>query len=173
MKRKIRLLILSFIFLFFILYFTLTDVLSQSISSSELINNAKEYDGKTVIYSGEAIGDIMLRGEYAWINVNDGKNAIGIWVKKDFVKDIIYTGSYNANGDLVEISGVFNRACIFHGGDLDIHAYRLTKTSSGNLVSHRINIRGVNFVLCLFIALILACLVRAAVISKNKLRLPR
>ena len=31
-------------------------VFAQSLSSSELINHAKEYDGKLVVYSGEVIG---------------------------------------------------------------------------------------------------------------------
>ena len=67
---------------------------AQPVSSTELINSAKQYDGKTVVYTGEVIGDIMIRGDYAWINLWDGKNAIGIWVRKDLVKDITYTGSY-------------------------------------------------------------------------------
>ena len=64
---------------------------SQPLSSTELINNAKSYDGKTVVYEGEVIGDIMVRGAFAWINVNDGKNAIGIWLEKDLSKDIFFT----------------------------------------------------------------------------------
>jgi len=46
---------------------------AQSLSSSELIRNAKEYDGKLIVYSGEVIGDVMLRGEFAWVNINDGE----------------------------------------------------------------------------------------------------
>ena len=55
----------------------------------------------------------MVRGEYAWINVNDEKNAIGIWIKKELIKDILYTGSYKAKGDLVETrpSAASRQAC--------------------------------------------------------------
>jgi hypothetical protein len=141
---------------------------AQSISSAELINNAKKYNGNTIVYQGEVIGDIMVRGEYVWINVNDGKNAIGIWIKKELIKDIIYTGSYNAKGDLVEVAGKFNRSCIEHGGDLDIHSHYLTKINSGNLVFHTVNAKEINFALGLFLAIILACLLRVTISSSPK-----
>jgi len=112
---------------------------AQSISSTELINNAKQYDGKIVIYEGEVIGDIMKRGDFAWMNVNDGQNAIGIWVNASLVKDIAHTGSYKSLGDRVEVTGIFNRACIEHGGDLDIHSQAIRKTASGRQVQERLN----------------------------------
>jgi hypothetical protein len=136
-----------FIILFLLLILKSYDCYAQSISSAELINNAKDYNGNTVAYKGEVIGDIMLRGEYAWINVNDGKNAIGIWIKKELIKNILYTGSYKAKGDLVEIMGKFNRSCVEHGGDLDIHAQSITKISSGSKVFHSVNKKEINLML--------------------------
>jgi len=104
---------------------------AQTVSSLELINNAKQYDGKTVTYQGEAIGDIMARGEHAWINLNDGYTAIGVWVRKNDIKDIAYLGNYRAKGDIIEVSGIFNRSCPEHGGDLDIHAREIKKIIPG------------------------------------------
>jgi hypothetical protein len=78
---------------------------AQPISSNELINNTRQYDGETVVFEGEVIGDVMVRGEYAWININDGKSAIGIWLKKDLAEDILYTGNYKSKGDWVEVTG--------------------------------------------------------------------
>jgi hypothetical protein len=113
---------------------------AQSASgSADLINNARDYDAKTVIYSGEAIGDIMARGAYAWININDGANAIGVWIKKELAGGISYTGSYQARGDWVEVKGEFQRSCREHGGDLDIHAQTLNIISSGAEALHGIN----------------------------------
>ena len=129
---------------------------TQSVSSTELINNAKLYDGKIVTYEGEVIGDIMVRGEYAWVNVNDGQNAIGIWLDNNLTKDISYTGSYKSRGDLVEISGVFQRACLEHGGDLDIHAQAFRKVRQGRLIIERLNISKRNLV---FVLLGVLCLV--------------
>jgi len=107
---------------------------AQSISSTELINNAKHYDDKVVDYRGEVIGDIMIRGQYAWVNINDGQNAIGIWGLKALIKEITHKGSYGFKGDVVEITGKFNRSCPEHGGDLDIHAQSIRRVTAGKQI---------------------------------------
>ncbi|MFA5388701.1 MAG: DNA-binding protein [Candidatus Omnitrophota bacterium] len=122
----------------------------ESVSSADLINNAKEYDGKEIVYQGEVIGDVMARKEFAWINVNDGANAIGIWLAKDLVKVIAYTGSYKSRGDIVEIKGIFHRSCIEHGGDLDIHAAELRKAKEGALMEEKFDNHKRNIALILF-----------------------
>lgn len=112
---------------------------AQSLNSSELIKNAKEYDGKLIIYSGEVIGDVMSRGEFAWVNINDGQNALGIWISVALAKEIKFTGNYKSRGDSLEVVGVFHRACLEHGGDLDIHANSLRKVASGRMVKEKLN----------------------------------
>lgn len=147
----------SFFLILPTIYYLLSTICyAQSVSSSELINNAKLYDGKVVTYEGEVIGDIMVRGEYAWINVNDGQNAIGIWIEKFLTKDILYTGSYKSKGDWLEITGVFQRACLQHGGDLDIHAQAIRKVRSGRQILERLNMSKRNLV---FVLLGVLCLV--------------
>ena len=130
-------------------WFLVTLGFAQPISSTELINNARQYDGKLVVYEGEVIGDVMVRGEYAWLNVNDGQNAIGIWLNKALTKEIIYTGSYRARGDWLEISGIFHQACLEHGGDLDIHAQAMRKVSAGREIPERLNFSKRNLALVL------------------------
>jgi hypothetical protein len=100
----------------------------------ELINNAKQYDGKTVNHKGEVIGDVMIRGDYAWLHVNDGNIAIGICAPKAMVQDIRYAGNYQNKGDIIEVSGAFHRSCLEHGGDLDIHASGIKIITLGSLV---------------------------------------
>jgi len=131
---------LSLFILFLVFSVPAFDCYAQPISSVELINNAKLYDGKVVSYEGEVIGDIMKRGDYAWINVNDGKNAIGIWINSGLVKDIGYTGSYKSVGDGIEVTGVFRRVCPEHGGDLDIHAQSMRKTGAGRYLQEKVNV---------------------------------
>ena len=154
MRKKVvsfQLLVVSLLFLLFSVSH------AQTISSTELINNAKLYDGKTVVYEGEVIGDIMVRGEFCWININDGKNAIGIWLHKDLTKDILYTGSYKSKGDWVQITGLFQRACPQHGGDLDIHAQVIRKISPGRPTQESLNLskRNLAFVLLGILCLVL------------------
>jgi hypothetical protein len=133
---------------------------AQPVSSTELINNAKLYDGKTVVYEGEVIGDVMVRQDYAWVNLNDGLNAIGIWVPKSLIKDILYEGSYKSKGDWIEVTGVFNRACALHGGDLDIHAQALRKTSSGRTLIERLNLGKRNLLIVLTVTLCLVLILK-------------
>jgi hypothetical protein len=130
---------ISLLFLLTAYSLQLTACLAQPISSTELISNAKQYDDKTVVYKGEVIGDVMRRRDYAWINVNDGENAIGIWLPANLTKEIAYTGSYKSIGDEIEITGVFHRACPQHGGDLDIHAQVMRKINSGRLIQDKLN----------------------------------
>jgi len=133
---------------------------AEPITSTDLINNAKEYDARIVTYAGEVIGDIMPRGDHAWINVNDGKNAIGIWIEKKLAQDISFAGSYKSQGDRVEVKGVFHRACIQHGGDLDIHAQTIRQISSGGIVQERISVGKRNLVFLLSGLLCLALILK-------------
>jgi hypothetical protein len=142
---------------------------AEAISSTDLLNHTKGYDGKIVIYEGEVVGDIMLRGDYAWLCLDDGKNAISAWANKEFFKDIQYIGNYKTKGDTVRVTGVFNRSCLEHGGDLDIHLRSLIKISSGKVVSHAVDVKEVNLAVGAFLVLILVYLLRLGIrLIRNK-----
>ena len=133
-----------------LIFFCWTVCYAQQTSSTELINKAKEYDGKSVVYAGEVIGDVMARGDFVWVNVNDGENAIGIWLSREFAGEIQFTGSYRDKGDRLEIAGVFHRGCIQHGGDMDIHAQDIRKISPGGPVRGELDTGKRNFTFVLF-----------------------
>lgn len=121
--RKYR---LQTFFLVFILYASASLCYAQEpLSSNELIKNAKEYDGREVIYEGEVVGQLMQRKEGVWANVYDGQNAIGIWLTPELAQHIQFTGSYKAKGDIIQVRGILHSACPEHGGDMDIHAILL------------------------------------------------
>ena len=104
----------------------------SKVSIYDLIENAKEYDGKEVVLEGEVIGDILDRGEYVWVNISDGNNsAIGIYMSKELSSVIQTTGNYKTSGDRIRVVGTFQRACKDHGGDLDIHASSVELVSQG------------------------------------------
>lgn len=154
--RKSRTGILLF-FCFLVLSFFSFSVSSsaQTLSSTELINDAKQYDGKLVVYTGEVIGDVMLRGEFAWVNINDGDNALGVWMDASLAREIKFTGNYKSRGDSLEISGIFHRICLEHGGDMDIHAKSLRKIASGRLVNEKLNLDKRNLSIVLLGALLI------------------
>ena len=107
----------------------------ESVNSNDLIDHAKDYDNQTIVYEGEALGDILYRGEYAWLAVSDGNNTIGVYVTKAQAEQISLVGGYGKRGDTVHINGVFHRACAEHGGDLDIHADSVTILVKGAAVA--------------------------------------
>jgi hypothetical protein len=120
---------------------------AERVNSGELIENWERYDGKEVIFEGEAVGDVMVRGDYAWVTVNDdvyslealheagelkgGNSGIGIWLPAGEARKIKFLGRYGTVGDRVEVRGVFHADCSEHGGDFDIHASTLRVMKPG------------------------------------------
>lgn len=122
-----------------ILLFTTCPGFAQESFSVDLINNAKEYNGKVIIYKGEIVGEVMKRAGFAWANIHDGETAIGVWVSAELARKITFSGNFKYKGDIVEVSGVFHRACAEHGGDLDIHADSLRVVSNGYRIKEQVN----------------------------------
>jgi hypothetical protein len=114
---------------------------AEEVSTADLLNEWEKYDGQEVIFKGEAVGDVMRRGDYAWITVNDdfysraarleagelrgGNSGMGVWLPVEEADKIQELGRYGTVGDFIEVRGVFNANCLEHGGDFDIHATTL------------------------------------------------
>jgi hypothetical protein len=147
--------------------FFATTCFAQSVSSTDLIERAKDFDGKEIVFVGEAIGEIMPRNEFAWINVSDGNNTIGFWAKLDHLAGVKQLGKYSAKGDQLEIKGIFNQTCLIHGGDLDVHASEIKIIKSGSQFKHKLDDRKSKILLTL---LIILCLVLTLQIYKIVLR---
>jgi len=128
---------------------------AQKISINDLINNTKAYDTQTVTVEGEAIGEALERGDHAWVNINDGSNAIGIWMTAADANAIKTYGDYKHIGDTLRVTGVFSRSCAEHGGDIDIHCSSIEIIKSG----HDVKIKTSN--LEIIIAFILLCVAAA------------
>ena len=110
--------------------------LAEEVSANGLIDEAGAYDGRRVVFSGEVVGDILESGDHVWLNVSDGGNAVGVWVERGLARDIRVAGRYAQRGDIVRVTGKFNRACPEHGGDFDIHAQRVDLVERGYPVTH-------------------------------------
>jgi hypothetical protein len=108
------------------------------------------WNGKQVTFHGEAIGEVMVRGDHAWIHLNDdaymiknveegaklgGYNSgMAVWLPASLTKAIDTYGDYQHEGSIVEVRGTFNGACKEHGGDTDIHATSLDLLVPGHTV---------------------------------------
>lgn len=117
--------------LFMIFIFPTVSKAAEYTNYNDLIENGKALDGKQVEIRGEAIKESMRRGDYTWINIGDGSNAMGIWLKNEEADKVKTFGSYKFKGDIVKVSGIFYRACGEHGGDMDIHGESLSIVEKG------------------------------------------
>ncbi|MBC7253459.1 MAG: hypothetical protein H5T72_05775 [Actinobacteria bacterium] len=150
MKRKTCLYPLLAACLFFCLFLDCSSALADGlevVGSGTLLREWEKYDGREVVFRGEAVGDVMVRGGYAWVAVNDdhyslnalhetgelrgGNSGIGIWLPASEAEKITRLGRHGSVGDYVEVVGVFHADCREHGGDFDIHARSLTVLEPG------------------------------------------
>lgn len=136
MRKIYKTLITLFIFM---ASFTITCEAQPITNYNDMIENGKKFDKKETVIKGEAIGESMKRGDYTWVNVSDGSIAMGIWIKNEDAAKIKVFGDYKHKGDVVEITGTFNRACIEHGGDMDIHSKTVSIVDNGYKVEKVIN----------------------------------
>lgn len=112
----------------------------QSPSIPDLISHSMQFDGQVIAITGEVIGDIMQRGNFAWINILENGTALGIWVSAEQASMLKSTGKYQHKGDVVRVTGVFHRACPEHGGDADVHAMALSIIQNGTSMPVAANI---------------------------------
>ena len=101
------------------------------VSDQDLVERAQELDGQWVTFQGEALGDLMMRGESAWLNVGGAGYAIGVLMPRAEAVKVQILGNYRFNGDTVRVFGVFHRADPAQGGDLDIVASSLEVVKPG------------------------------------------
>ncbi|MDI7253376.1 MAG: hypothetical protein QME89_12595, partial [Actinomycetota bacterium] len=123
------------------------------VTVQELVERAEEYDGQEVVIEGEAVGDVMIRGEEAWITVNDdpysrrsleegGEFAglsncgIGVVLPRKEAEKVKVLGSYKHHGDRVRVRGIFHRADPSHGGDTVIEGRFLEVVEPGYPIKH-------------------------------------
>ncbi len=127
---------------------------AEAASANDLIENAGRFDGKMVVIDGEAITAIMKRGDFAWINLEDGNIAMGVWSPASLLDEVKYLGDYKHKGDILEVEGVFNRACELHKGELDIHASRITILAHGSMIEERVKEKRLKLSFILFFAVL-------------------
>lgn len=126
--KKLIIIIFAMILLF---PYAIATESKPSYSSSQLIEQAKLLDGETIQYKGEVIGDILVRGEFAWLSVSDNANAVSVFLPSDLIPSSLILGRYAVRGDILNITGIFHRACSEHGGDMDIHGTSVERIQGG------------------------------------------
>ncbi len=125
----------------------------SQVTVQELVEKAQEYDGREVVVEGEVVGDVMMRGEEAWITVNDdpysrrsleeggefaglSNYGIGVVLPRAEAEKVKVLGGYKHHGDRVRVRGIFHRADREHGGDTDIEGVSLEVVKPGYPIPH-------------------------------------
>lgn len=127
-----------------------------TVASAALIENAAAWDGRIISFAGEAVGEAMVRGDHAWLQINDdayqernlgpGRGLAGynsgqaIWIRLELARRVRLFGDYRNQGDAVEVFGEFHAACSEHGGDMDIHATGIEVVRAGQAVTRQLNV---------------------------------
>jgi len=123
-------------------------------SSGDLVEHPAQWDGKVIDFQGEAVGEVMRRGDSAWLHLNDdaysrkaaddialaGYNAgQAVWAPSELAAQVKICGDYSHRGDLVHVVGIFHAACPEHGGDMDIHAVKLEVVLPGSPIARAVS----------------------------------
>lgn len=156
MRKLYKTLILVLVFIF---CYSGISYAEEYISINDLIEGAKQYDNEEIKIKGEAVGEIMKRGKYSWVNINDGSNVIGVWLNNDLASKISVLGDYKHKGDMIEVKGAFSRDCSEHGGDIDIHASSITIIEKGKLTIPQIKENRSKIALALTFSTMLLCFI--------------
>lgn len=124
------------------------------VTSSEVIDCPALYDGRVVRYEGEAVNAVLVRGERAWVQLNDdpygirlgplpahrstvgGNSGLPVSVPVAVARRIDRVGSHRVHGDGVFVEGVVHRADPADGGGLTIQARTAQITRQGTAFDH-------------------------------------
>lgn len=102
-----------------------------------LVREGGTYDGREIAIEGEAVGDVMVRGSYAWINVRSPEDvALGVIVTPDQARRILRTGDYFHAGDHLRVTGTFHRFAPRYGGETCVVAREMTVARKGFATPH-------------------------------------
>lgn len=122
------------------------------VTSGELLDCPQTWDGREVRLIGEVVGDMLRRGDVAWLQVNDDAYAVdlgplpthrdyrgiggGLGVLAPFAeaRTLSWIGGPRTRGDVVEVSGTFHRVDPATREVAVIRATRLEVRSAGGPV---------------------------------------
>jgi hypothetical protein len=123
---------------------------ATTVSSTQLVEEPARWDGLTVTFAGEAVGEAMARGDDVWLHLNDDAYVAGtieqgappsgynsgqaVVATADTAAAVTVFGDHRHHGDIVEVVAVFNAACPEHGGDMDLHVTSLRVLKPGATV---------------------------------------
>jgi hypothetical protein len=109
---------------------------------TELVNAGASFDGQEVIFTGEAIGDIINAGEgYRWLTLEDDGASISVYVSAEDAASVSHLGRHNQLGTTLLVRGIFELDCEKHDGLVDVHASEVIVLDPGADIQSTFNLR--------------------------------
>ena len=120
------------------------------VTSNQLYDCPQTYDETTVRYRGEVVGAVLRRGDTAWVQLNDddyadvlgplpthrdfrgGNAGVGVLIPEDLAEEITVVGGPETQGDVLEVTAVFNRVDAGTGEVAVLRAIRGEVVSTGS-----------------------------------------
>lgn len=130
-----------------------------AVTSSLLIECPNFFDGRTVTYTGEAVGAVLRRTRFAWVQLNDdpyalaagplpehrtalgGNSGMAVAVPLELAARLGPVGGFERQGPLVAVVGEFHRTDPADGGAPTIHAEQVEITRESRAFSHDVSPR--------------------------------
>lgn len=127
------------------------------ITSSRVLECPDAFDGQVVTYIGEVIGDVLHRGDGAWVLMNDDAYALevgplashgefrgynsglSVWLDGDLAQLVEQPGGPDWRGDVLQVQGVVHRTDPRDGGGLTLRATEGQVLAPAVALSHPLN----------------------------------
>jgi hypothetical protein len=124
---------------------------------AELLSFPTLYNGKEILFHGEAIGQPLVRKDFGWVNVMDEDgNSIGCWISSKIIEEISVYGRYGFSGDVLLVKGIYHTANEKHGGETEIEVNDLMILKKGEKVpSEPVNMIFVYMTFCIALGILL------------------
>jgi hypothetical protein len=147
------------------------------VSATTLIECPDAFDGQPIEYRGEAVNAVLLRGERAWLQVNDdiysvagpvaehrqsvgGNAGLAVNVPADVARRITTVGHAHHRGDVLTVQGPFRRAADDDGEAPSIWAEQVSDIVPGGRVDSPVLLRRVVVAALLAVLTIAVAVVR-------------
>lgn len=111
----------------------------DTVPVAALISNPRAFDGKMVTVEGEAIGEVLLRKDRAWINISNQGMALGVYCSTEQASIITRLGNWKTTGDWVRVTGVFKVASASQDGESYLEAQSIAVVVKGTPRRHPVS----------------------------------
>jgi hypothetical protein len=104
-------------------------------------NGGKFIDGQRVVFSGEAIGDIVdADADHKWLTLLAGGSSISVYVTDNEAAQVTSLGRYAQKGTELQITGHFYLSDEKHDDTSDVRASKVVVLSNGGSESQHVNL---------------------------------